>query len=182
MSLILVTPPAALPLSLAEAKAAARIEGNDDDALVASLIRAAVAEVDGKFGWLGRQLISATWDYRTSFAPWVIRVPLPPLIEVISVSYTDPDGVPQVVDPSMYFVAGIGGADPARIIPEIGASWPATRRQPAPVTVRFVAGFGDSWNSVPEDLRAALSLMVAASYDGCESAAATSILLRYRIW
>jgi uncharacterized phiE125 gp8 family phage protein len=177
--LTIVTAPQELPVSLQEVKAAGRLE-DEDDALLAGHLRGAVAQIDGADGWLGRALISQTWIKWFDEFPWTIRVPLPPLQEVVEVRYVDSDGNVQTLDSSTYVVAGVGGY--GRIVPALGRRWPATRCQPGPVQVEFRAGYGDDWNSIPQDIRDAIALMVAAAYDGCESAAAESILLRYRAW
>jgi hypothetical protein len=41
-SLVRVTAPAALPISVAEAKAQMRVEGNDDDTIIERLVNAAL--------------------------------------------------------------------------------------------------------------------------------------------
>jgi len=180
--LTLVSGPEALPVSLAEVKASGRLDGLDEseDAVIAGHLRAAIAEVDGRDGWLNRCLISQTWIKWLDEFPWTIRVPLPPLQEVVEVRYLDGDGNVQVLDSSTYVVAGIGGY--GRIVPAHGHRWPATRCQPDAVQVEFRAGYGDDWNAVPEDIRNALILSTVALYDGCESVAATEIFMRYRAW
>jgi uncharacterized phiE125 gp8 family phage protein len=180
--LTLVTAPAELPLSLAEVKASGNLTGleEDQDAVIAARLRAAVAQIDGRDGWLGRCLITQTWTLWLGEFPRTIRVPLPPLQEVEEIRYVDPDGATQTLDPGAYHVAGVGGA--GRIVPAIGQTWPATRCLPEAVQVDFTAGFGPDWNSVAEDIRAALVLMTVAAYDGCTSDAATAILMRHRAW
>jgi uncharacterized phiE125 gp8 family phage protein len=176
--LTLVTAPTTIPLSLVEAKAAARIDGTEDDALIAGLIRSVVAQIDGRDGWLGRQLCTATWRWTLKgFAP-CLRVPLPPTQQILDVSYIDSSGVEQTLDPSAYVIAG---ADPAAIVPAYGTSWPATRYQPDAVRIEFVAGYG-GWNDIPEDIRHAIALMVTAAYDGCHCEAAERLLYRHRAW
>jgi uncharacterized phiE125 gp8 family phage protein len=59
-SLVRVTAPAALPISVAEAKAQMRVEGSDDDTIIERLVNAAVAFVDVQ-GVLGRAMITQTW-------------------------------------------------------------------------------------------------------------------------
>ena len=61
-ALRLVTAPAQEPVTLAEAKERLRITGDSFDADLHSLLRAARQEIDGSSGWLGRALITQTWD------------------------------------------------------------------------------------------------------------------------
>jgi uncharacterized phiE125 gp8 family phage protein len=152
----------------------------DDDALIASLVRSAIAQVDGRDGWLGRQLITATWRLTLDcFPAGGILVPLPPLQEVTSITYIDAGGAEQTLATSVYQVAG---TDPARIVLAYGQSWPATRPRPDAVRVEYIAGYGDSWNDVPEDIRHALICMVSAAYDNCACASAVQLLFKYRAW
>lgn len=58
MPLQLVTPPAGEPVSLAEAKQHLRVDGDDDDLLIGSLIAAARQAAETQ---TGRQLITARW-------------------------------------------------------------------------------------------------------------------------
>jgi uncharacterized phiE125 gp8 family phage protein len=179
--LTLITPPAALPVSLAELKAAGRLDDSeDDDAVLMGHLRAAVASIDGSTGWLGRALITQAWTLWLDAFPRTIAVPLPPLQQVTEIRYVDSAGATQTLDSSAYVVAGVGGS--GRIVPAVGKSWPATRCQPDAVQVDFTAGFGESWNDVPEDLRAAVVLLTVAAYDGCTSDAAAAILMRHRAW
>jgi hypothetical protein len=59
MTITRITPPAVLPISLLEAKAIARLDGNDDDAFIAGLVRTAVDHVEQ---YLGMSLITSTWQ------------------------------------------------------------------------------------------------------------------------
>jgi uncharacterized phiE125 gp8 family phage protein len=62
--LTLIEAPQWLPLSLAEVKQGARLDGVDGiDALIMSYLSSAIAQLDGKDGWLGRCLIGQTWAY-----------------------------------------------------------------------------------------------------------------------
>lgn len=57
----LVTPPAALPVSLADMKAHLRVDHNDEDELIDATQEAAVAYLDGRGGILGRCIIPQVW-------------------------------------------------------------------------------------------------------------------------
>jgi uncharacterized phiE125 gp8 family phage protein len=180
MSLTLITAPTTVPLSLQEVKAGLRLDASDEseDALLAGLIRSSVAQIDGRDGWLGRQLCAATWRLDLPEFPCVIKVPLPPLQEVTEITYIDASGVEQTLDPAAYHVAG---SDPAMIVPTYGTVWPATRCQPDAARITFVAGYG-GFNDVPEDVREGLLLLIRAAYDQCHSEAAINLLYRYRAW
>lgn len=187
MSLTLITAPDALPLTLAELKAGARLDGiDDDDALLMGYLRSAVAQIDGRDGSLGRALITQIWDYKIGCFPipgvhdhrGTIRLPLPPLQSVGSITYTDLAGSEQTLSSALYHVVT---GDAPKIVPAWGETWPDTRDEPEAVTIRFTAGYGDNWNDVPEPIRQALTMMVRDAYDGCESTVPAMLLNRYQI-
>ncbi len=85
-----------------------------------------------------RVLTSNAWPYDDE----AFRLPYPPLQEVVSVQYRDPNGVLQTWDPSKYDVVTSGrfGA----IVPKVGQCYPATRAKvPDAVIVTFVCGYED---------------------------------------
>ena len=110
MHLKRIVPPVGLPVSLAEVKAGANLDGgSDDDAKIAGLIRSAVEMIDGPDGEIQRCLLSQTWELRLDCFPgyfdywrwpgWPYRphywhskgleieIPLPPLQSVESITY-----------------------------------------------------------------------------------------------
>jgi uncharacterized phiE125 gp8 family phage protein len=168
MSLTLITPPVVMPVTLAELRAHLRVDDADQehDALIVGYARSAVERLDGAAGVLGRALMRQEWELRFDQFCQVIRLPLPPLSEVISVTYLDLAGDPQVLNPSDYIVAGIGGDGTIR--PALGTSFPPTAALPAAVRILFAAG-ADNPNGVPEQLRLAIMEITRATYDGCSA-------------
>lgn len=169
--LTLVTPPAAEPVSLAEAKQHCRVDTADDDALIAALIVAARQYVEA-VTW--RQLITATYDLALDGFPRgpVIELPRPPLQSVTSVTYTDAAGVSAVLAPSDYLVdttAFVG-----RLVLGAGRSWPAFTPRPVnAVVVRFTAGYGGA-AAVPQAITQAILLLVGHYYEHREAAVTTA--------
>jgi uncharacterized phiE125 gp8 family phage protein len=199
MNLHRITPPAELPVSLAEVKAAAKLDGIDDseDPVIAGYIRASIDRVDGPDGWIQRALLTQTWELRLDAFPgrlswnprlrWPvefspkrleIELPLPPLQSVQSITYVVDDNEIEL-DPAAYQVIGAGGRNKARIRPIV--SWPGSSDVSEAVRVRFVCGYGDSWNDVPEAIRSAIILMTRGFYDDCESDVAQLLLRPYRV-
>ena len=151
----LVTAPAQEPVTLAEAKERLRITGDSFDADLASLLRAARQEIDGDSGWLGRALITQTWDLALPAFPSAnepIYLPLPPLQSVTSVSYIDTADATQVIPAVGYRVLNRGTA--ASLIEPVD-DWTvdANLDRIDPITVRFVAGYGATPVQVPEPIR-----------------------------
>lgn len=160
----LVTAPTADVVTLAQAKLHLRVDHDDDDAVIAGLIAAAVARLDGRDGILGRALASQTWDYCLPEFPTeeqgAIALPLPPTVSVASVKYLDTTGAEQTVSSSDYVVAegGYGGA----IVLPLAYAWSiATAIRPDAVRVRFTAGYA----SVPKPIVQAVLLMVGDWYE-----------------
>lgn len=205
MSLKLITPPPFEPLTLAEAKEYFRVDHDDEDATIAGCVSAAVQYADGVDGFLGRALIDQTWELTldafpttidvfptTSSSGREIRIPLPPLIEIVNVFYDDAGGVQQILDPSNYSVDKV--SQPGWLLP-VG-SWPTTFAGINAVRIRFRAGYVDASSSpnvgvVPESIKQALKLYAIHTYDvrslsvaGRETAipwSAEQLLRRHRV-
>lgn len=177
--MIIVTPPAAEVVTLAEQKAHMRVDHDDDDALIEAMITAAREHIDGVDGWLGRALVQQTWDMKLNGFPLLstsgrIVVPLAPLIQVDQITYRDPAGQTQTLAPSVYHVVD-GGSQRSFIVLERNQSWPGTDDRHDAVTVRFTAGYAASGDSppdyaanVPFPIKAALMIMAADLYENRE--------------
>lgn len=169
MPLILDMPPATDPVTLDEMKEHSRIDSVDEDSGIASLIRAATQKLDGRDGLLGRCLITQVWKLTLDRFAGEIVILLPPCEEIVSIVYVDPKGDEQTLAASEYQAFHLGTPDSARVRPAYGKSWPATRSVPEAVTVRFVAGYGDTAADVPEPLRTAIRMHVGHLYEHRES-------------
>lgn len=165
MGLSLVTPPELEPVSIAEAKAHCRISSDEDDALLAGYILAARQHVEG---YTRRALIRQTWDLTIDDGwPEIIVVPKPPLASVVSVSYIDTAGMPQLLAPSTYLVS-VGGIE-GRIGRAYGQSWPTVRRELDGIVVRFTCGYGTNPGDVPNPLRQAMLLLIGHWHENRET-------------
>lgn len=172
----LITPPAVEPISLAEARMHLKLtatgspETHPEDALVRSLITAVRLHLDGQAGRLGRCLVPQTWEYQLDTFPRnEIRLPLPPLIGVLSIKYDDPDAVEQTISASDYTVDGDDAMGPAWIIPLASVGWPTTLVSVNTVRIRFTAGYPggspEDGSGVPEPIRQAMLLMLGHLYE-----------------
>jgi uncharacterized phiE125 gp8 family phage protein len=194
MPLIQLTAPAELPVTLAEAKAHLRVDGADDDTLIAGLLAAAVGHLDGAEGLLGRALVEQQWtlvlDAFPASAEKPVRIPLPPLVSVAAVRYVDAAGATQTWDAANWRIAP-QGAMPGHLLPVHGESWPTTRTQAAAVEIDFTAGYGAA-AGVPAPLKAAMLLLIGHWYANREAVnvgnivnelplAVQSLLAPYRI-
>lgn len=148
MSLSIVTPPYAEPLSLAEARLHVKADGTEDDGLINGAIAAVRAHAEHE---TGRQLVAARLRQTLDAFPgrwWsdsgqpgcdpVIVLERAPVLQVVSIQYVATDGTLTTLDDELYQVDY--DSVPARIAPAYGQTWPCTRDQLAAVTVTFVAG------------------------------------------
>lgn len=166
MRVFVITPPD--PLDLDEVKAHLRVEGDDEDTLIQAYVAAATAHIDGPDGWLGRaigiQILEARCDTLTCGAS--IRLPFPPVIEMVSVSYLDATGVEQMADLDEFEVMG-------RDLVASGSEWPwiggSTRREA--VRIRYRAGY----ETIPAPIKAAILLMVGDLYRNREAVSAAAM-------
>ena len=149
-SLVRVTAPAALPISVAEAKAQMRVEGNDDDTIIERLVNAAVAFVDVQ-GVLGRAMITQTWGEWLAPNPSTVLLSLGPVQSVSAIKYYDVDGVLQTATLADFNV--FGTPNRITITPKTGKAWPITQNRDDAIKIEYVIGYGASSTSVPQTVR-----------------------------
>lgn len=187
--LVLVTPPAIEPLTTSEAKAHLRVTSSSEDALIDAIVKAARTYVEK---YTGRKLINQTWDlWLDSFpgAPragaWFdgerdgtisslvsrknfITIATGPVSAVSFFKTYGTDDAAATFSSSSYF------ADtkniPARVGLNYGATWPsATLRPLNGIQIRFIAGYGTSSASIPDDILAAIKLLVGHWFENRET-------------
>jgi len=164
MPLTLNTAPTIEPVNLSNAKAHLRVSGQEDDLYITDLIIAARRYTENV---LNRALITQTWEYYLDDWPETIEIPMPPLQSVTSVKYTDLDGSQSTFSSASYTVDT--DSEPGRIILNDGYTWPNDTLFPTnPIQIIFVAGYGDSTQDVPADIRAAIKLTIANYYENRE--------------
>lgn len=157
MTLTLVTPPVAEPIAVEEAKAFARIETGDDDALVTALITGARQRVEAE---TGLALMTQTWRLSLDRPPddRILRVPIGPIQTVEQVAVVDRAGATSLIaatDLELDLATGRIRLKtwPLPAVPALGG---------LQVTLRV--GFGGV-AAVPEPLKHAIRLLVAQAYD-----------------
>lgn len=148
MWLVLVTQPAATPITLAEVKAQARVTHDDEDLLIQHYIDAATAWLDGPSGILGRCLVTQTWRAELAAVTGPIRLPFPDTV-ISSAVFTDAEGGElihafelQDKRPLLRLRSGLG----------------------RPAAITFTAGYGAPAH-VPAAIRQAMLLLVTQWYE-----------------
>jgi len=140
-------------VSWEEAQAHLRLDGDAEKAVVEGMIAAATAHIDGPSGWLGRAIGMQELEVRFSlcFHGRTLRLPYPPVAELISVKYLGADNVERTADIEDFdlFDGQLG--------PE-GSEWiwlGGSMREDAG-RIRYRAGYAE----VPAAIKAAVLLMV----------------------
>lgn len=174
MALKLVAAPSIEPVTLNEAKLHCRIDHDDDDDLIESLITAARSHLDGQGGILDRALVYQTYDlFLDRFEP-CIEMPLPPLVEIVEIEYSDDGGARQTLSSSAWQIVA-GGLFHSKLVPAADASWPTVQEKPHAVRIRFTCGYVDGDASpvdlaaIPAPIRHAILMMVAHWYEHREA-------------
>lgn len=159
--------PDATPVSLAEAKAQCRVDHDDDDALITAMIGAAVSELDGWSGTLGRALVTQTWAQSFDGFPLRLRLPMR-AATIAGVTYVDAAGDTQTLAADQYVLRR--DALGSFVEPAFDVNWPTVRSQSASVTVSFTCG--SAAGDVDDAIKAAILLRVADLYGNREASTA----------
>lgn len=172
---VVVTPPAAEPISLTEFKLAAHIDHADEDAFLTATIAAArqryeydtrrqmmLATFDWFLpGWSSQEYVGGIPDGRTISTREMLRVfeiPLPPLASIVEVEYYDTTGSLQILATTVYGVKT--SSEPGRIYTKPDQEWPDLEddRIEDAVRIRFTAGAATA-SAVPEIDKKAILLL-----------------------
>lgn len=159
MTYALLSMPAAEPLTLGDVKAHLRIDTTDEDGLLTGLIRVAREHLERATGLM---LITQSFRlYLDSVSEdGIIRVLKGPLQRLDAIRIYDAAGFPVELDVSAIpFERGVVAG---RILAGSGL---ITSRAIQGVEVDFTGGFGASGNEVPDSIRRALLLHVAAMFE-----------------
>jgi len=162
MSLVLTSGPALEPVSLAEAKAHLRLETNDDDTLLQSLITTSRLHIEAA---LGLALVTQSWSWMFDRWPRGERVVLPlrPVQAITQIRVWRQDGTSQVLPTDSFILDGQG--NPARLLP-VGPAALVEPGQPGNgIEIAFTAGFGSAAADVPATIRHALLLLITHWYE-----------------
>lgn len=158
MSTVLITKPTKEPVTLDAVKEHLSIIGNDFDGYLSSMIFVARRQVES---YLNRALVTQTWDYYLDGFSNVMRLPKGQLQSVTTVKYIDTDGAVQTLAGSPIEYSVDTYSDPGKVELAYGQSWPGVRGISNSVVIRFIAGYGDSGEDVPEEIQHAIKILIA---------------------
>jgi uncharacterized phiE125 gp8 family phage protein len=161
MAYKVATGPATEPVSLAEAKAQLRVEHNDEDTLILSLISAARRKLEQE---TGRALLSQTiteyWDEWPTDG--IFELSIYPVTAVTSFQYIDTDGATNAWPSDNYHTSFTGMSVRIWTDPEIDA--PDLGDYPDAVQISYTAG-ESAVTDVPPELKHAILTTVALLYE-----------------
>jgi uncharacterized phiE125 gp8 family phage protein len=161
MAIKLIQAPTVEPVTLAEIKDYLRVDGNDFDNMLNSLIVAAREYCEA---FQNRSLVTQTWEMiLDGFPKMPLELPKPPLQSVVSITYKDKDWIETTINPDDYIVDQY--SEPGRVMLASGKSFPSVELQPInAVKIRFTAGYGDA-DDVPEAVKQAMKIFIAHRYE-----------------
>ena len=157
-----ITPPAAEPITLPEAKAHLRVIGTDDDTQIELMITAARQSAEE---YLQRALMPQTLEIVLDDFGAPVQLPWPPFAELMSVAYTDADGAPATVAVGDMIADYRSGLCVLR--PVSGTQWPRLQTN-SQVAIQYKAGYLDA-AGVPSPIKAWMLLLIGTLYENRES-------------
>jgi uncharacterized phiE125 gp8 family phage protein len=162
--LVQVVPPAREPLTLEEAKQHLRVDHTVEDSLILALITAARLRAENE---TNRLFITQDWKITLDGFPcYGLELPRTPVQSIQSIEYVDTAEATQTLDYTLYVLDNT--LLPATVYPAYSETWPTALLAPQSVSITFRAGYGDYPRDVPEDVRAAMKLMLGHYYENRE--------------
>jgi len=166
MTVVVITPPEPVVTFEEVAKHLADVPAEDRE-YVEALTAAATAWIDGPAGTLRRAIGIQMLEARGWWGCGQFRLPYPPAIQIVSVSYADADGGRHDADPSTYQLDG------NEIVVSRGASWVSRPDH----RIRYWTGYGkqdeadpEKWiNAAPPPIKVAIMMLVAQWYNTREN-------------
>lgn len=144
--------PSAMPVTVAECRDQARIEGTHSDVELSRFIDGASKQAATR---TGKGMVAATYEMELSGFPPSIELPWPPLQSVTSITYVDSGGDMQTLEPSFYSVQAHHMPGMVKPVDE----WPCA----SGVTINFISGYplDGGVATTPADIRAWIMVQVA---------------------
>ncbi len=156
----LQVPPLIEPVSLCEIKTHARIDADNEDALLSTLIVAARLWAEN---YTGRSFLSQTW--RLGLDVWpansIVELPRVPLLAISGVFLRDENDEAMPVPLDTYYADMALG----RLAPRGHGVWPLTMRTMSGIEIDYIAGYGENPDSVPELIRLAIRQLATHWYE-----------------
>lgn len=138
-----------------------RVDGNNFDVTISNLIKAAR---EASQNYQNRAFFTQTWELSfDSFPDTPIRIPLPPLQSIVSVKYTDENGLEVTMSLTDFVIDK--RSEPGRIAFKFGGQWPVVTLQLIDsVVIQFTAGYTDI-NKVPNAVKLAYMVFISHRFE-----------------
>jgi uncharacterized phiE125 gp8 family phage protein len=161
MSLVMTVPPAVEPVTVADAKSHMRIDGSDEDVLIASLLLTSRLHIEVA---LSLALITQSWTLTLDRWPSgrEVELPLAPLRSIDEVRVKNAEGISNVATPEGYLVDL--ASRPARLVWNNSVP-PAPKVRANGIEIDMTVGFGATGDSVPAPLKHAILMLTAHWYE-----------------
>lgn len=181
-----VTAPSKNPVTKTEAENQLKLDSDQASADSDLVDRLIVAATNWAQNYLNRQLITATYEvyYNNFLEPLILWYP--PIQSVEHLKYKDNNGNTQTVSSDKYVVDTY--VQPGEISRSDDKTWPSDLYNEVNVVwAKYKAGYGDSADDVPEDIRSAILMKIGQLYEnrttGIEEkvSAADNLLHPYRV-
>lgn len=162
MGLVLTGAPAAEPVLLEEAKAHLKIDHDDEDVMLASLMLAARLQIEQA---LSLGLITQAWTYQMDGWPKgaIVNLPLSPLQAVTAVRVKNSSGASELIAGTNYVVDLV--SKPPRLVWNGNAGPQAPGIVAGGIEIDLTVGFGASGASVPAPIKHAILMLTAHWYE-----------------
>lgn len=150
--------PTTEPVSVVEAKSFLRVLGNEDDLLIASIIKASREYAEQI---TGSQFMEATFELYTEKFEDDFKLPKNPIKSIESIEYMDDNENYQVLDNSTYYFYEEFGISKIKYktFPDV-----STIEHKKAIRITFKSGF----ESVPESIKAWIKVKVSTLYENRE--------------
>lgn len=158
------TPPATEPVTVPELKTYMSLDGTAFDVMLSGFITACRDAIEKHSG---RTFISTSYEMYFDRFPGCIELMRPPVQSVTSIYYVNVDGVETLLASSQYRVDTVSLYP--RIEPVYGATWPVTRNVSNAVKVTYLAGYGATAASVPQNIKSCIMAVAADLFEHRES-------------
>lgn len=178
-SLTRTTQPLVEPVTLTEAKAHLRVDADEDNAYIMSLVGAAREWVEQ---YLDRTLVHTQWTMRMDKLPdsslKAIELPRPPMAQAadktaVVVTFTYENGTTATYDSASLRVDR--HATPGAIKTLYGFAWQPHLWDDNSVSVTWWGGYGEDGGNVPRQAKTAILMLVAHWYESRSAVLAGSI-------
>jgi len=158
------TAPVNEPWTLSDVKNYLKVDTSADDTLITTLISAARQAAES---YLNMALITQTITEKLDrLNSPTLYLSVSPVISVSNFQYADSQNTTQTFASTNYVVDMY--SKPARLSLAYGKTWPTLYGNINDVTITYTAGFGTEASGVPTQIRQAMLMMIADSYDNRE--------------